>query len=62
MRPVSSGGPRPLRLRGGCSRNWSNSRSRDQFLSFRQCFLSFGQCFLPGIQLRFPLRELLFGI
>ena len=52
---------RSLRLSGGYSGNWSNSRFRDQFLSFRQCFLSFVQCFLAGIQLRFPLSELLFS-
>ena len=52
---------RPLRRGGGCSRNWNNSRSHDNFRSVRQCFLSFVQCFLPGIQLRFPLSELLFS-
>src|SRR6478609_7735357 len=51
---------RPLRRGGGCSRNWSNSRSHENFRSVRQCFLSFVQCFLPGIQLRFPLSQLLF--
>ena len=47
------------RLGGGFSGNWRNPRFHYQCLSLRQCFLSFVQRFFPGIQLRFPLIELL---